>query len=185
MEIIKYEKTFDRIYYSKLRSATRRVIVHHSAYLAEKTTIDLIEKWHLEARVCPTKRARPHIGYHYCIPRDGRVFQTLPEMIRGIHTLGHNHDSLSVCVFGNFEFETPTNEQINSLTDLFEMKANQYSLMYWQLYGHGSQRLFSIIPTTFTSCPGKGLESALQGIRRKVMVKLHQDIARRITVIGG
>jgi len=173
VKIIEYRKTLDRVTYPGLRKATRKLIVHHSAFPAKETTIDLIEEWHLKPRIWPPKRPWPHIGYHYCIPMDGRVFQTLPEVIRGIHALGYNYESLAVCVFGNFEVEAPTIEQLKSLTDLFKAIAERYGLTYWQLYGHGSQRLCSVFPTTFTACPGKNLKVRLPNIRRKVKYQIH------------
>ena len=54
---------------------------------------DDIEQWHLD-------RGWRHIGYHIVIERGGEAKQTLEFDQRGIHTVGHNKNSISVCLAG-------------------------------------------------------------------------------------
>ena len=54
---------------------------------------DDIEQWHLD-------RGWRHIGYHMVIERNGEAIQTLDFDQRGIHTIGHNKNSIGVCLAG-------------------------------------------------------------------------------------
>lgn len=53
-----------------------------------------IRKWHVE------ERKWKDIGYHAVIRRDGTVEAGRPEEEPGAHAVGHNADSLAVCLVG-------------------------------------------------------------------------------------
>lgn len=53
-----------------------------------------IRRWHVE------ERKWKDIGYHKVIRRDGTVEDGRPEAEVGAHAVGHNADSLAVCMVG-------------------------------------------------------------------------------------
>ena len=74
--------------------AVNRLIVHCSA---TRPTQDIgvleIGRWHAE-------REFNEIGYHFVIRRDGTLEEGRPVSIQGAHTLGHNVDSIGICMVG-------------------------------------------------------------------------------------
>jgi len=62
-----------------------------------------IHRWHLE-------RGFDGIGYNAVIDRYGRLEMGRPAYWPGAHVLGHNHDSLGVCLIGR-EFYTDAQYQ--------------------------------------------------------------------------
>ena len=57
-------------------------------------------------------------GYHYIIEPTGYTIQYKREHEEGAHTIGHNKDSVGICLVGNFDMEMPTTEQIVSFKKL-------------------------------------------------------------------
>jgi N-acetyl-anhydromuramyl-L-alanine amidase AmpD len=74
-----------------------RIIVHCSA---TKPSMDIgakqIRRWHLDRRWSD-------IGYHYVIRRDGTLEGGRPLWRAGAHAVGHNHDSIGVCLVGGVD----------------------------------------------------------------------------------
>ena len=65
----------------------------------------------------------------------------------GAHTKGHNHDSLGICVVGNFDAEPPAFEVWNETLRLVRWLLSMYDLTKLDVYGH---RDFAT-----KTCPGK------------------------------
>ena len=55
------------------------------------------------------------IGYHYLIEPDGKIKVGRVESQHGAHCIGCNHNSLGICLTGNFDIENPTKDQEKSL----------------------------------------------------------------------
>lgn len=81
----------------KQRLNTNRIVVHCSA---TRATQDIgapdIDRWH---------RARGFlaIGYHYVIRRDGTLEQGRPPNAVGSHAVGHNSNSIGICLVGGID----------------------------------------------------------------------------------
>jgi len=105
-----------------------------------------------------------YIGYHYFIEKNGKVYQGRRDTERAAHTVekarpGYwNNNSIGICLQGNFQNETPTDEQLLSLTRLISRKRAQYNIPISEIYGHRD-----ISPTL---CPGKYLYKWLQDYQR-------------------
>lgn len=71
-----------------------RIIVHCSA-TAPSSDIGVAEMrdWH-------TARGWSDVGYNYVIRRDGCAEEGRPLEKPGAHTLGHNKDSIGICLVG-------------------------------------------------------------------------------------
>ena len=135
----------------------KRIIIHHSASPRVTTTIQQIEGWHKKA-------GYKGVGYHKVIEGGGLVRQGRPDEEIGAHAYGHNHDSLGVCVVGNFENEQPDEAQIDALVQVLATLCKRHGLKASAIFGHRD-----VNPT---ACPGKHLFSKLPAIRQRVAAYL-------------
>ena len=72
----------------------KRIILHHSGSLRDKTTMLMMRKWHMD-------KGWSDIGYHHVIEGDGRHVYGRPLEIVGAHCKGENEDSVGICVTGD------------------------------------------------------------------------------------
>lgn len=99
------------------RGKTNRVIFHHA--LADHASAADIDAWHRE-------RGFGCIGYHYVVRIDGRVEEGRTEEAIGAHAHGANHDSIGVCLEGDFRRYGPSGEQINTVRALYLSLCERY-----------------------------------------------------------
>jgi N-acetyl-anhydromuramyl-L-alanine amidase AmpD len=72
-----------------------KLIIHCSYTPPERDIgVDTIRQWHIK------DNGWSDVGYHYVIRRDGSVEQGRDELTQGAHTMGHNKDSLGICMIG-------------------------------------------------------------------------------------
>jgi len=91
----------------------------------------------------------PGIGYHFFLPRRGRIFQTnLIETI-SYHVAGRNRECVGICLEGDYNIDLPTDIMI---TNLIYLRDRLRSLLRRDvpLLGHCEVA----IPSSPTSCPG-------------------------------
>ena len=67
-------------------------------------------------------------GYNYEIAADGSIKQLREDGEETAAQKGHNKDSLSFCLDGDFDSEMPTSAQIASLGKLLDEKMKKYSI---------------------------------------------------------
>lgn len=92
-----------------------------------------------------------YVGYHKVIEKDGTIVQARVDDEQNNAVLLHNHDSLAVCLVGNFDNEDPTPEQVASLGQVLDEWCTAYDLSPLDVYPH---RKYGS-----TSCPGRRLEN--------------------------
>ena len=133
MNIVETNLSFGKL---SSRNKTNKAILHHSAstFGDAKT----FHKWHKD-------RGWAGVGYHFVILKNGTIERGRPENSIGAHASGSNSDSIGICLVGNFEVESPTNEQINSCIDLLNYLKKKYG--FSQVKRHKD--------VSSTSCPGK------------------------------
>lgn len=88
-----------------MRTQTNFIVIHCSATPPQMDTdIKTIEQWHKQ-------RGFLSVGYHYVIKRDGtrQTGRKLDDI--GAHVVGHNHESVGVCMVGGMDrkMENPEN----------------------------------------------------------------------------
>lgn len=120
------------------RKSTKRVILHHSA--SPDVPASTIHGWHLGQKWSG-------IGYHFVIRAGGAIERGRPEDTIGAHSgPAGNGDSIGVVLTGNFEYDKPTEAQLDSLvwliTQYLEPKYGKLQVM-----GHKD--------VMATACPGK------------------------------
>lgn len=143
-----------------------KLIVHHSAYPMDKTTLKDIVAWH-DAR---NLADQGFSAYHAHIPPDGETVPDRPEMFQGNHCYAHNHNSLGICVWGDFRTEIPTEAQIDSLIEWLVPRVKKHNLTPKDvcILGHMDAKFLFKIKTTTTSCPGENLHKLLPKIRQRI-----------------
>ena len=88
------------------------IVIHCSDTLIGD--VDTIRKYHM----MPAERGGrgfSDIGYHFVIIPNGTVQVGRPENVVGAHTIGHNTDSIGVCLIGKTEFTIPQLEAMKKL----------------------------------------------------------------------
>jgi len=131
-----------------------KVIVHHSA--SDFGDVDTVRRWHLE-------RGFGDVGYHYLITNghlehkseydqafDGAVFDGRPLAEIGAHALGHNEDSIGVCLIGNARC---TRRQFVSLINLIMRLNAAFAFGIDGVLGH-----CEVDPVNKPLCPGFDME---------------------------
>ena len=77
-----------------------------------------------------------YCGYTYFIDKAGVVTQTRKDGEEGAHTIGHNFDSIGVCLAGNFDAFLPTAAQIISLKELMKRKVAEFNIPLENIVPH-------------------------------------------------
>lgn len=118
------------------RSSTERIILHHSA--CSSCTAEQIHQWHLN-------NGWEGAGYHFLVRKDGQIYRLRPEAFVGAHAYGSNYNSIGICAEGNFENETMSEAQKNSLIELVSYLKGKY----------GISKVLKHSDVNNTACPGK------------------------------
>ena len=121
------------------------VIIHTAAHQGDNS-IDDVRRWHIE-------RGFMDVGYHYYIRRDGEIQTGRQETHIGAHCqdMDMNYNSLGVCFEGHGDYEPLTQQQRNSLCDLYEGIVERWDIPVKDVLGHRETGA----PKT---CPGKKVD---------------------------
>lgn len=111
------------------------ILVHHSAANDPSPQFDAINEWH-KARDFAPSRSGYFVGYHRVIEHDGTVRIAREDDERDCDALGHNFDSLSVCLAGNFDITDPTSAQVLALGALLAEWCVRHSLTADDIFPH-------------------------------------------------
>lgn len=134
-------------YTGDLAAVYATVAIHHSYPIKRDTgTMREIQDLHLDI----DKWA--DIGYHFGIGGDGTIYAGRDIQVRGASVSGYNSGTIGVVVIGDFESETPSSEQLRSLTLLLNWLIPTYTLTH--LAGH-----YEFNPDT--QCPGTNMKPYL------------------------
>jgi len=104
----------------------KNIILHHSATVDSRTfSWDAIRRYHLMKNWID-------IGYHFGVELVDDEIECIvgrPLTIQGAHTIGKNHDSIGICIVGNYDkiepspkiYETLVYRLIIPLTQIFDI----------------------------------------------------------------
>lgn len=131
------------------------IILHHSASPDHPTLrdFDAIKKWHVN------NNGWRNIGYHWVIERvNGKLTATpgRPEWDTGAHCIGRNGDGIGMCVVGNFEQETPSEELYKFVAQVCRAIMSRHPIQ--RIDGHRDHNA--------TACPGRNF--SVDKVRRLV-----------------
>ena len=145
-----------------LRTETNFFVVHHIGAIPAGMTADdidilVVHRWHKE-------RGFKGAGYNYLIKTDGTIQRGRKRDELGSHCKGYNHESIGICVAGDFTKAPPTDAQFQAL-----------ALLLADLHGHygldpeREQTILGHRDLGKTDCPGVNLYKKIPAIRRKVI----------------
>lgn len=78
-----------------------RIIIHVSYTFPEQDIgAAEIRRWHTSPDPGDPSKPWRDIGYHFVIPRNGKVEKGRPIEQAGAHVGGHNADSIGICIVG-------------------------------------------------------------------------------------
>jgi N-acetylmuramoyl-L-alanine amidase len=98
------------------------------------------------------------IGYHFIIDRNGQIWEGRPLKWQGAHVRNQNPGNLGVMCLGNFEIESPSHAQLETLTSYVVALATHHRVPLRRIVTH--QELAS------TLCPGRNLQRQVIAARR-------------------
>jgi hypothetical protein len=102
----------------KTRKKTSRIIFHHS--LADKSNANEIRNWHIDGK------GWADIGYHFVVLTDGTIEKGRELKLQGAHAFGKNHDSIGVCLEGDFHKYEPLLTQLDGCARLYHDLCRAY-----------------------------------------------------------
>ena len=117
----------------------QKIVLHHSA--SKNANIESIHREHIE-------KGWSGIGYHYFIKKDGKIYRGREEHFIGAHVKKNNQNTLGICLEGDFEVETLTEQQSDSVLNLLKYLYLKYNIE--ELEGHRE--------LSETLCPGENLK---------------------------
>lgn len=141
------------------------IVIHHSA--TENGNAAIFDRMHRE------EKHWEGVGYDFVIGNgidsgDGQVEVTFRwrRQMAGAHCGGTpgnwaNEDAVGICLVGNFNYRTPSERQMQSLSRLIRFLKKRYGISMSRIYGHGNTPGARV-----TDCPGRKFPMA----RLKTMV---------------
>ena len=120
-----------------------KIIVHCSA-TDKPHTIQDIHKWHID-------RGFVGCGYHFFITKKGIIQNGRPIEYVGAHCFGQNHQSIGVCLEGEYEF---TKQQIKPFLNL---------VCYIESIFRREMQVFPHNEFSKKTCPNLDVEQLLNG----------------------
>lgn len=150
------EKIFNFVSPLIPRNSTKRIIIHHTGGADIDAYAEQIHQWHLNADYAG-------IGYHFVIRKSGEVERGRPVWAVGSHAYGANNDSIGIHLSGDFTYNKPTHEQIESCALLIANLCAEYNIPIDRKHIIGHRE------TIETACPGNMLFNLLEVIVGKAV----------------
>jgi len=97
------------------------------------------------------------IGYHYVIDRRGELWQGRSLHWQGAHVKAQNEGNIGIMLLGNFDLQSPTEPQLETLRRTVARLASWYKIP--------SSRLFLHSDLATTRCPGIHLRPRFSAFR--------------------
>ena len=148
------------------------IYIHHSAISQWAAQFDTIDNYHRQKWGFVSSLGL-YGAYNYLIEKMGQVRQYRAEGEETAAQRGHNFDSISICVAGNFEKQGLTPEQKKALTNLVKRVRARHNLSKTAIKMHRE--------LSATLCPGKSLVTWIEDYRTKNNAK--QDMQVQLDAI--
>jgi N-acetylmuramoyl-L-alanine amidase len=136
-----------------------RVTIHHTAggedVSVKKEDVILSLQGVLAGH---TERGYGDVGYHLIIDYAGRVWAGRSLAYEGAHVKDQNERNVGIMLLGNFEIQSPSEAQIESMNLLVNLVRERYRIKKHRIYGH--RDLGS------SACPGEKLYAFVQQMKK-------------------
>lgn len=162
-----YPRSFHEVFHN---------VVHHSAGSNASTNFTQVVRdiylYHTQVN------GWSDIGYNYLIAQDGTIYAGRdPEdgdqdKVRGAHFCGSNTGTLGVCLLGNYETTTPTDDTWRSLEQLLTFELLKQDLDPFDTNNHPLGTLNAVVghrDGCATLCPGENVYSMLNDLRNTLV----------------
>ena len=128
---------------SPYKTNWKGVIFHHTAYSNDEDQGDFVEDLHGGGKRTGYPAFKHGMGYHFLINRSGsiQIGKRWPSQLQGAHCIGKNKTYIGACLAGNFMYDEPTEDQIDSTVKL--------------LFYLGEKATYIHSRFSDTLCPGK------------------------------
>lgn len=136
-------------------------VVLHNSGVTVLQSVETIHNYH-------KNKGWAGIGYQYYVRKDGRIYRGRTESMEGAHCVGVNGISIGICAEGNFNEETMSNVQKNSIIELIKDIKSRYNIKW--IRGHREMLA--------TSCPGTNFP--IEEIKNAVMNNTNSKEAKSI-----
>ncbi|WP_200761481.1 peptidoglycan recognition protein family protein [Poriferisphaera corsica] len=133
------------------------ITVHHDAILMDKCSYQIAAR-RMESIRGGHASSWADIGYHYCIDREGRIWEGRPISLQGAHVKKNNPHNIGIMVMGHFNKQQPSRAQLNALTGFIKQLQRKHRISAKKIYTHQE-----LMPT---ACPGKHLQRYMVSIRK-------------------
>lgn len=114
--------------------AVTRIVIHNSATQDSGTVSwNAIRKYHM------TVKGFESIGYHAGAELVGDRYEVLmgrPLRRRGAHAIGANHDSIGLCLIGDFSVKPPPREQLIVAAEFCADMCAVFDISTASIHGH-------------------------------------------------
>ncbi len=139
-----------------------RVTIHHEGWKTFWSTdaattaarLELIRQSHLE------RLGAGDIGYHFIVDRAGRLWAGRSLAYQGAHVKNYNEHNVGIMVLGNFDKQRPNDAQLRALQITVAQLATAYRISSREVRSHQEFNP--------TQCPGRYLQSQMNGLRRSL-----------------
>jgi hypothetical protein len=140
-------------------AGVNRITVHHEGHTPVWFTDDRSTRERMEqVRGVHTRdRKWADIGYHYIIDRAGRIIEGRSVAYQGAHVSQQNEHNVGVMLLGNFEQQSPSQQQLLSLQTTLRFLMAKYRVPTNRVYTHRE-----LGPTV---CPGRNLQPRVASLR--------------------
>ena len=161
------------------------LIVHHEAppVITNAPRFQVVNEYHRQKFGMKSSLGY-WVGYQYFIEKNGLLFQARADNEEGAHTIGHNKDSIGICLAGNFDLELPTEAQKQTLKNFLKRKMQEYNIPLQNVVPH---RLFAN-----KTCYGyklsddwaRNLASDIN-VQLSLLQKMLDEIKRKVALLLG
>lgn len=127
------------------------IIIHHTATSRDYTKFKSINRGH-RTRKFPISSLGYHCGYHYLITGNGSTYQARKEYEQSYGSTSYKHPKLEIVLTGNFETESPSQEQLDALETILKRHPGL------KVKGHRD--------ISKTLCPGQNLYNYIKGRKK-------------------
>ena len=141
------------------------IILHHSKDI-DRIVRDTegIRNYHMQIRGFDDN------GYHFCLEQvhnDYKICEGRPLMYAGAHALGFNHNSIGVCLVGDYDEKAISIGRMIKLLVLLKSLQLVYDIPIKRILGHRETYILRNKPVAKT-CPG--VEISMDEIREALKV---------------
>ncbi len=135
-----------------------RITIHHEGWKVVDFTDAAATMERLNTiRNSHANRGWADIGYHFVVDRAGRVWEGRSLRYQGAHVRDNNEHNVGVMCLGNFDLQSPTTAQLNSLRETVRAIRQANRVSERNIYTHQE--------ITPTACPGRNLQPRIAQMR--------------------